>query len=55
MKYIEILHHNFHLQGFTTDGTYMYWSSTDCIVKTTLGGTMIAQIHVDVGHKRNTL
>ena len=50
MKYIEILHYNFHLQGFTTDGEYMYWSSTDCIVKTTLSGTMISQIHIDVGH-----
>ena len=50
MKYIEILHQRFHLQGFTTDGEYMYWSSTDCIVKTTMGGTMVAQIHVDVGH-----
>ena len=50
MKYIEILHQTFHLQGFTTDGEYMYWSSTDSIVKTTLGGTMMAQIHVDVGH-----
>ena len=28
----------------------MYWSSTDCIVKTTLSGTMISQIHIDVGH-----
>ena len=50
MKYIEILHQNYHLQGFTTDGDYMYWSSTDCIVKTTMSGTMKAQIYIDVGH-----
>ena len=45
MKYTEVVHQQYHLQGFTSDGEYMYWSFTDSLVKTTLSGTVIAQIH----------
>lgn len=45
MKYTEVLHQYYHLQGFTSDGMYMYWSFTDSLVKTTLAGTVIAQVH----------
>lgn len=50
MKYTEILHQNYHLQGFTSDGEYMYWSSTDTIVKTRKSGTVICQIYVPNMH-----
>ncbi len=48
MKYIEVLHQKYHLQGFTTDGTFMYWSFTNTLVKTTMSGTVVAQIQVPV-------
>lgn len=40
MKYVETLHQNQHMQGFTSDDKYMYWSFTDTVVKTTLEGTV---------------
>ncbi len=46
----EVLHQNYHLQGFTTDGTYFYWSFTDSLVKTTRNNTVIAQVHIPEGH-----
>ncbi len=46
----EVLHQNAHMQGFTTDGTFMYWSFTDSLVKTTLENTVIAQMPVLGGH-----
>lgn len=50
MKQAEVVHQNLHLQGFTSDGTYLYWSFTDSLVKTTLSGTMVAQVPVLGGH-----
>lgn len=50
MKYIETLHQNQHLQGFTSDGTYMYWSFTDTVVKTTLKGTVRRCVPISGGH-----
>ena len=44
MKYTEVLHQRYHLQGFTTDGTYLYWSFTDSLVKTTMSGTVVGQV-----------
>ncbi len=38
------------MQGFTTDGEYIYWSFTDSVVKTNLNNTVIAQVHVNGGH-----
>ncbi len=46
----EVLHQNYHVQGFTTDGEYVYWSFTDSLVKTNLNNTVIAQIPVFGGH-----
>lgn len=50
MKHIEVTHQKYHLQGFSSDGTHMYWSFTDSIVKTTLDGTMRRQTLVEGGH-----
>ncbi len=50
MQYIDVTHQNYHLQGFSNDGTYMYWSFTDSVVKTTLDGTMRLQTLVSGGH-----
>lgn len=52
MEYLECLHQNYHMQGFTSDADrkYMFWSFTDSLVKTTIEGTMVCQVHVDGGH-----
>lgn len=50
MKYIETLHQNQHMQGFTSDGKHMYWSFTDTVVKTTLKGTVRRCVPVSGGH-----
>ena len=50
MKYIETLHQNQHMQGFTSDGNYMYWSFTDTVVKTTLKGTVRRCVPISGGH-----
>lgn len=44
MKHIEVVNQNCHVQGFTTDGKYMYWSFTDSLVKTTMSGTVLIQV-----------
>ncbi len=44
MKYIEVVNQNYHMQGFTTDDRYMYWSFTDSLVKTTMDGTVLRQV-----------
>ncbi len=46
----ECLHQNYHLQGFTTDNEFVYWSFTDSLVKTNLNNTVIAQVPVLGGH-----
>ncbi len=38
------------MQGFTTDGKYMYWSFTDSLVKTTLQNTVKIQVPALGGH-----
>ncbi|MBQ0092525.1 MAG: hypothetical protein KBS45_04280 [Clostridiales bacterium] len=45
---VEVLHQNWHMQGFTTDkeNGYMYFSFTDSVVKVNMESTMIAQVHV---------
>lgn len=50
MKYIETMHQNLHMQGFTSDGEYMYWSFTDTVVKTTLEGTVKRCVPITGGH-----
>ena len=49
---VEVLHQNWHMQGFTTDkeNGYMYFSFTDSVVKVNMNSTMIAQVHVSGGH-----
>ncbi len=47
---LEVLHQNYHMQGFTTDGEYMYWSFTDSLVKTNKNNTVISQVHIHSGH-----
>jgi len=44
MKHVEVVNQNLHVQGFTTDGKYMYWSFTDSLVKTTMSGTVLIQV-----------
>jgi len=44
MKHVEVVNQNYHVQGFTTDGKYMYWSFTDSLVKTTMTGTVLIQV-----------
>ncbi len=44
MKYLEAVNQNLHLQGFTSNGKYMYWSFTDSLVMTTLSGTVLRQV-----------
>ena len=46
MKHIEVFNQYYHLQGFTTDGEFMYWSFTDVLVKTTMQGIMKIQVPV---------
>ncbi len=48
----EVLHQNWHMQGFTADPEqrYLYWSFTDSVVKTNARSTVIAQCHVEGGH-----
>lgn len=50
MKHLCVEHQNYHLQGFSSGGGYMYWSFTDSLVKTTLNGTMRAQVQIYGGH-----
>lgn len=50
MEYIEIFNNKYHLQGISSDGEYMYWSNTDTIVKSTLGGSPRAQVEIFGGH-----
>lgn len=51
-RILEVLHQNYHMQGFATDPEqqYMYWSFTDSVVKTNYQSTVIAQCHVTGGH-----
>ena len=51
-EYIECLHQDQHMQGFTSDKDhkYMFWSFTNSIVKTSIEGTMICQARVSGGH-----
>lgn len=50
MKYAEVLHQNLHMQGFTTDDKYVYWSFTDTVVKTTHESTVKRCVPVFGGH-----
>lgn len=50
MEHIEVLHQNYHLQGFSSGNGYMYWSFTDSLVKTTLSGTVKCQVEIRGGH-----
>ena len=50
MIFAEVLHQNLHMQGFTTDGSCIYWSFTDSIVKTNLNSTVLCQTPVHSGH-----
>ncbi len=46
----EVLHQNYHLQGFTASSTHLYWSFTDTLVKTTPQNTVGCQIQITGGH-----
>ena len=48
MKHLEVTRQKYHMQGFTTDGKYMYWSFTNTLVKTTMTGTVVAQKEVPI-------
>lgn len=50
MEYIEVLKQNYHMQGFTSGGGFMYWSFTDSLVKTAMAGTMKCQVEIHGGH-----
>lgn len=50
MEYIGVRNQNLHMQGFTSGKGFMYWSFTDCIVKTTISGTMRCQTEIKGGH-----
>ncbi len=50
MNIIETQHQNLHLQGFARGGSYLYWSFTDSLVKTTLMGTVKCQVEIRTGH-----
>lgn len=50
MEHIEIFNNKYHLQGISSDGEYMYWSNTDTIVKSTIGGSPRAQVEIFGGH-----
>lgn len=50
MNYTEVLNQNYHLQGFSTGGGFVYWSFTDSIVKTTDSGTVKCQREIKGGH-----
>ncbi len=46
----EVLHQNYHLQGFTASPTHLYWSFTDTLVKTTPQNTVKCQTQIQGGH-----
>ncbi len=50
MEHIEVVHQNYHMQGFSSYNGFMYWSFTDSLVKTTLSGTVKRQTEVHGGH-----
>ncbi len=50
MKRYEVLHQNYHLQGYTVSDTHLFWSFTDSLVKTTFGNTVVAQVPIRGGH-----
>ncbi len=50
MENIEVVHQYAHMQGFTSSKENMYWSFTTALAKTTLTGTMKAQVEVHGGH-----
>lgn len=50
MEHIRVDHQNCHMQGFSSGNGYMYWSFTDSLVKTTMGGTMKSQVEIFGGH-----
>jgi hypothetical protein len=50
MRFAEVMHQNYHMQGFTTDGEAVYWSFTDSLVKTNLSSTVLGQVPVKTGH-----
>ncbi|MBQ3230035.1 MAG: hypothetical protein IJB49_03355 [Clostridia bacterium] len=50
MEYLEVLHQNCHMQGFSSGNGFMYWSFTDSLVKTTLSGTVKCQVEIHGGH-----
>lgn len=50
MDYVEVLNQNQHMQGFSNGNGFMYWSFTDSLVKTTLGGTVKCQVEIHGGH-----
>ena len=50
MEYIRVVNQNWHMQGFSSGGGHMYFSFTDSLVKTTLSGTVRAQVQIRGGH-----
>ncbi len=50
MSVYEVLHQNYHLQGFTMSENHLFWSFTDSLVKTTVGNTVLAQVRIQGGH-----
>ena len=50
MTHIKVVNQNYHMQGFTSGGGFVYFSFTDSLVKTTPAGTVKCQTEVHGGH-----
>lgn len=50
MTHIKVVNQNYHMQGFTSGGGFVYFSFTDSLVKTTPTGTVKCQTEVHGGH-----
>lgn len=50
LEHIKVVNQNYHMQGFTSGGGFVYFSFTDSLVKTTPAGTVKCQAEVFGGH-----
>nr|MBQ4317679.1 hypothetical protein [Clostridia bacterium] len=48
MKYAQVSNQYYHVQGYTTNGKYIWWSFTDTLVQTSMNGTVLRQIKTPI-------
>lgn len=50
MDAVRVFHQKYHMQGFVCDGSFFYWSFTDCLIKTSRSGEILLRRAVPGGH-----